>query len=60
VPEVEELDEDVELVRGLILGPGFNRRPFQTKADDFDSVDDDKYEKSYNRGGPFESDDVDA
>jgi len=59
VPEVEELDVDAELVRRCILGPGFNRWPFETKADDFDSVDDDKYEWSYNRGGPIESDDVD-
>jgi len=27
---VEELDENVELVRGLILGPGFNRGPFES------------------------------
>jgi hypothetical protein len=39
---VEELDEDVELVRGLILGPGFNRGPFAAPSETDDDDDEDE------------------
>ena len=37
--EVEELDEEVELVWGLILGPGSNRRPFESAVESGDEDD---------------------
>jgi hypothetical protein len=33
---VEELDQDVELVWGLILGPDFNRGPFESAVESDD------------------------
>ncbi len=42
LPAVPELDDDIELVRGLVLGPGYKRGPFYRISSPRDSDGDDE------------------